>query len=101
MKRKSYRITKVGSLNNLKLVEEEIAGPSDNEVCIEVKAIGLNFADVFTIMGLYKAAPKSDFIPGLEFSGVVIDRGKSVTNVEVNDRIMGQIRIIHDSFEYR
>ncbi|MFZ1081831.1 MAG: zinc-binding dehydrogenase [Candidatus Kryptoniota bacterium] len=92
MKRKSYRITKVGSLNNLKLVEEEIAGPSDNEVCIEVKAIGLNFADVFTIMGLYKAAPKSDFIPGLEFSGVVIDRGKSVTNVEVNDRIMGSVR---------
>ena len=54
MKRKSYRITKAGSLNNLNLVEEEISRPADNEVRIAVKAIGLNFADVFTIMGLYK-----------------------------------------------
>jgi NADPH:quinone reductase-like Zn-dependent oxidoreductase len=92
MKRKSYRITKVGSLNNLKFVEEEIPSPGDSEVCIEVKAIGLNFADVFTIMGLYGAAPKMDFIPGLEFSGVVIDKGKNATGVEIGDRIMGSIR---------
>ncbi len=105
MKRKSYRITKVGSLNNLKLVEEEIARPADNEVCIEVKTIGLNFADVFTIFGLYKAAPKRDFIPGLEFSGVVIDKGKSVTGVEINDRVMGSIRFgsytTHLNIDYR
>jgi len=92
MKRKSYRITKVGSLNNLRLVEEGIPCPIDNEVCIEVKAIGLNFADVFTIMGLYRAAPKKDFIPGLEFSGVVIEKGKDVTDFEVGDRIMGSVR---------
>ena len=92
MKRKSYRITKVGSLNNLRLVEEEITRPIDNEVCIEVKAIGLNFADVFTIMGLYRAAPKENFIPGLEFSGVVIDKGKNAENVNVGDKIMGSIR---------
>jgi NADPH:quinone reductase-like Zn-dependent oxidoreductase len=92
MKRKSYRITRVGSLNNLKFVEEEIPSPADNEVCIEVKAIGLNFADVFTIMGLYGAAPKMDFIPGLEFSGIVVDKGKNATSVNVGDRIMGSIR---------
>lgn len=92
MKRKSYRITKVGSVNNLKLVDEEIGKPVDNEVCIEVKAIGLNFADVFTILGLYKAAPKRDLIPGLEFSGIVIDKGKNVLDLDVNDRIMGSIR---------
>ncbi len=92
MKRRSYRITKVGSLNNLKLVEEEIGKPADNEVCVEVKAIGLNFADVFTIMGLYKAAPKKDFIPGLEFSGVVVDKGKNVDDLNVGEKIMGSIR---------
>ncbi len=92
MKRKSYRITKAGSLNNLNLVEEEISRPADNEVRIAVKAIGLNFADVFTIMGLYKAAPKKDFIPGLEFSGIVVDTGKNVTDVNVNERIMGSVR---------
>jgi alcohol dehydrogenase len=105
MKRKAYRITKAGSLNNLKLVEEEISRPADNEVCIEIRAIGLNFADVFTIFGLYKAAPKKDFIPGLEFSGVVVDKGKNVTGLEVNDRIMGSVRFgsytTHLNIDYR
>lgn len=92
MKRASYRITKVGSLNNLRLVEEELPPPAENEVCIEVKAIGLNFADVFTILGLYSAAPERDFIPGLEFSGIVVDKGTNVSDVEVNDRMMGTVR---------
>ena len=92
MRRKSYRVSKVGSLNNLKLVEEEILPPSENEVTIEVKAIGLNFADVFTIMGLYKASPKRDFIPGLEFSGVITDKGKNVTDFSTDDKIIGVIR---------
>ena len=46
MKRKAYRINKAGSLNNVKLVEEELPEPSANEVMIEVKAIGFNFADL-------------------------------------------------------
>lgn len=92
MKRKSYRITKVGSLNNLKLVDEEIVPPADDQVAVEVKAIGLNFADVFTILGLYGAAPKADFIPGLEFSGIVSDKGKNASAFNTGDRVMGSIR---------
>ena len=92
MRRKSYCLTKVGSLNNLRLVKEEIPLPSEDEVTVEVKAIGLNFADVFTILGLYKASPKKDFIPGLEFSGVITDKGKNVTGFSNGDRIIGVIR---------
>ncbi len=105
MKRKSYLISKTGSLNNLKLVTEEIEKPKDNEVCIEVKAIGLNFADVFTILGLYKAAPKENFIPGIEFSGVIIDKGKDVEGFVVNDKVIGSIRFgsytTHLNLDYR
>lgn len=28
--------------------------------------VGLNFADVFTVLGLYAASPKADVTPGLE-----------------------------------
>ncbi len=102
---KSYRITKVGSLKNLKLVSENIDKPKDNEVCVAVKAIGLNFADVFTILGLYKASPKENFIPGLEFSGVIIDKGRNVTSVNINDRVMGSVRFgsytTHLNIDYR
>jgi NADPH:quinone reductase-like Zn-dependent oxidoreductase len=92
MRRKSYRVIKVGSLNNLKLVEEEIPQLSDDQVTVEVKAIGLNFADVFTILGLYKASPKKDFIPGLEFSGVITDKGRNVSGFSNGERVIGVIR---------
>jgi alcohol dehydrogenase len=92
MKRKAFRIHKAGSINNLKLVEEELAEPAENEVTIEVKAIGLNFADIFAIQGLYSATPKGSFIPGLEYSGTVLNKGNNVIEFELNDKVMGAIR---------
>jgi synaptic vesicle membrane protein VAT-1 len=47
-------------------------------VRVAVRAIGLNFADIFAAMGLYGATPKGAFIPGLEFAGVVRRRNMSV-----------------------
>ncbi|HEX8549629.1 MAG TPA: alcohol dehydrogenase catalytic domain-containing protein, partial [Cytophagaceae bacterium] len=88
-KRISYRLTKPGSFNNLKQTTEEIPSPSPEEVTVSIKAIGLNFADVFTVLGLYKAAPKGSFIPGLEFSGEIIDTGASVTHLKKGDRVFG------------
>lgn len=42
---------------------------SAEQVLVEVQAWGLNFADVFCALGLYKAAPKGDFIPGRQNTG--------------------------------
>jgi NADPH:quinone reductase-like Zn-dependent oxidoreductase len=89
MNRSVYRQNKSGSLNNLKLVTDNLTAPTNDEVTIQIKAIGLNFADVFSIQGLYKAAPKANFIPGLEFSGVVIDRGKGVNEFNPGDKVIG------------
>ena len=49
MERLAYRINKAGSINKLKLVTENLSDPSKNEVTVQVKAIGLNFADIFAI----------------------------------------------------
>ena len=92
MRRKSFRISKAGSLNNIRLVEEKLREPEENEVTIEVKAIGLNFADLFAIQGLYSATPKGSFIPGLEYSGMVTKKGKNVLDYEIGMRVMGTIR---------
>jgi alcohol dehydrogenase len=92
MIRTAYRINKAGSLDNLKLVKEELSEPSANEVTIEVKAIGFNFADLFAIQGLYSATPKGSFVPGLEYSGVIIQSGKEVSDFRVNDKVIGVIK---------
>jgi len=92
MKRKSYRINKAGSIKNLKLIEEELLNPAEDEVTVEIKAIGLNFADLFAIQGLYSATPKESFIPGLEYSGTIIKAGKGVTEFNEGDDIIGAVR---------
>lgn len=92
MLRKAYRIDKTGSTANLKLVEEELASPEGNEVTIKVHTIGLNFADVFAIHGLYSATPKGSFVPGLEFCGEIIEVGSDVSSYKVGDKVMSVTR---------
>lgn len=89
--RRAHKL-KAGNIQNLKIHTETLADPADDEVQIEVKAIGLNFADVFAIWGLYAAAPKDAFVPGLEYAGIVSKVGKAVKTAKVGDRIMGVTR---------
>jgi alcohol dehydrogenase len=80
-----------GSLNNLEIVKDEISSvvPADH-LKIQIKFIGLNFADVFAVQGLYSATPKGEFTPGLEFSGIVTE--SNADNFKVGDRVMGVTR---------
>lgn len=81
-----------GSISNLHIQEEELADPQEGEVQVDIKAIGLNFADIFTVWGMYEAAPSKDFIPGLEYSGIVSKVGKGVNAFKEGDRVMGITR---------
>lgn len=83
---------KAGSLADLREKEHELPPPAPGEVSIAVRAIGLNFADVFAIWGLYGATPKGEFTPGLEYSGVVERVGEGVEGVQPGDRVMGVTR---------
>lgn len=89
LERQVYRMPKAGSIKNLKLVTEVLENPKGDEVCVKVKAIGLNFADIFAIQGLYSATPAGSFIPGLEFSGEIIAVGEAVEEWKVGDKVMG------------
>ncbi|GAA4435720.1 medium chain dehydrogenase/reductase family protein [Pontibacter saemangeumensis] len=92
LERQVYRMPKAGSIRDLKLQTEELAPPGTGEVSVRVKAIGLNFADIFAMQGLYSATPAGSFIPGLEFSGDVIAVGEAVKEWKVGDKVMGATR---------
>ncbi len=85
-------IVEPGSLKKLSLREDALPPPDKDEVQVSVRSIGLNFADIFAIWGLYKAAPKTAFTPGLEFAGVVTAVGPEVKHLRVGDRVMGITR---------
>ncbi len=89
--RQVYQL-KAGNLDNMTLQEEPLAAPGPREVSVAVKAIGLNFADVFAIWGLYSATPKGVFTPGLEYSGEIVAVGAEVDQWKAGDKIMGITR---------
>ncbi len=91
MQRQSYRLT-AGSLGNMKIETEALPEPAAHEVTVQVKAIGLNFADIFAMWGLYSATPKGVFTPGLEYAGVIAKVGAQVTGVREGDRVLGITR---------
>jgi len=94
---------KDGDIRRMTLHEERIPGPIEGQIQVRVRAVGLNFADVFSVLGLYKATPRpgtpgySDslgFIPGLEFSGTVerIGPGENANDLKIGDKVMGVTR---------
>ena len=90
--RQVYRMTRAGSIRNLKLRQESLGKPLADEVSVRVHAIGLNFADIFAMQGLYSATPSGSFIPGLEFAGEIVAVGEEAGNWQVGDRVMGVTR---------
>lgn len=66
-----WRIDRAGSLDRLTRRTEDLPDPPPGHARVAVKAIGLNFADIFACLGLYSATPRGSFIPGLEFAGTI------------------------------
>lgn len=68
---------------------KEIPDPTikENEILVRMKAIGLNFADVYRRKGNYHLAGEPPYILGYEGAGIVEQVGEDVTNVKVGDHI--------------
>lgn len=85
-----WQIAQAGNLADLQQCVEPLTALADGQVRINVRAVGLNFADIFALTGLYSATPKGAFIPGLEFAGVVSESHSA--QWRPGDRVMGCIR---------
>jgi NADPH:quinone reductase-like Zn-dependent oxidoreductase len=90
MERKYYQVDKTGSLNNVRLKASTIPDCPHGKVLVQVRSVGLNYADIFAILGLYSATPKGAFIPGLEFCGEVMT--SNATDFKEGDRVIGVTR---------
>jgi NADPH2:quinone reductase len=82
---KAIQIAKTGGPEVLKLAEVATPQPKPDEAVVQIKAIGVNFIDVYNREGRYPAP--LPLIPGQEASGVVTEVGSRVTEVKVGDRV--------------
>ena len=91
--RKRIIVDKPGSYGVFRYDETPIDDPHPGEVQVEVKACGINFADVSVRLGLYRAAKDLyPLCPGLEFAGVVKTTGSGVEGFMPGDRVFGACR---------
>ncbi|MVP00196.1 NAD(P)H-quinone oxidoreductase [Paenibacillus lutrae] len=84
---KAVHIKQFGGTEELYIGEspEPVAG--DGELLIQIKAAGLNRADILQRAGKYPAVPGESDILGLEIAGVVIGVGSGVTGWREGERI--------------
>jgi len=64
-------IPRFGPPDVLRCVDRPDPIPKEGEVLVEVRAAGVNFADLMMRAGLYPGAPRLPFVPGYEVAGIV------------------------------
>ncbi|MBY0146126.1 NADPH:quinone oxidoreductase family protein [Neobacillus niacini] len=85
---KAVQLKEYGGPEVLEMVEIEKPVPSGREVLIEIKAIGVNYADTARREGQYVVKTPLPFIPGAEIAGIVASVGDKVTSVKPGMRVV-------------
>ena len=87
---KAVKIKSYSEQPVLELADMPSQRPQSFEVKINVKAAGVNQADLLQARGKYPA-PKNcpQDIPGLEFAGVITELGQFVDKFRIGDRVFG------------
>jgi NADPH:quinone reductase len=84
---KAVHLTGTEGFSSLRLAEVEKPTPSPTEILIEVKATGLNFAEVQQTRGLYPVGKPFPFVMGFEAAGIVAALGSEVTSFSIGQRV--------------
>jgi len=84
---KLIEATQFGGPEVLTVVERDTPSPGEGTLLVEVKAAGLNYADIMARSGFYPQVPKAPFALGFEIAGVVTDVGRGVKGFKEGDSV--------------
>ena len=84
----AYILKSSGKPSVLKLTEVPDPVPGKGEVLIQMKYIGINYAEIMSRKGLYGWAPKRPYILGMEGSGVITEAGDGVEKERIGQEVM-------------
>jgi NADPH2:quinone reductase len=88
----SYRAAICTALTGPDSIRVEPCEPAPlgpGQLRIAIRAAGLNFPDLLMTYGKYQFRPNPPFIPGMEFSGEVIEVAADVSGFAPGDAVMG------------
>lgn len=72
----------------LELVDRPLPEPGAGEVRVRALAIGVNSADMLIRRGVYSWMPPLPAVPGNELAGTVEAKGRSVTGLELGQKVL-------------
>lgn len=84
-------VRETGWPNSMQVEQWPRPMPACDCVLVKVHAAGLNFADTLVIGGTYQERQPLPFVAGAELVGTVVARGSSVHEVDLGERVMGQV----------
>lgn len=82
---KAIQIRSTGGPDVLQYVDLPVPEPRAGEVLVNIKAVGVNFIDIYLREGRYPA--ELPFIPGQEAAGIIVELGQGVHNFQIGDRV--------------
>jgi NADPH2:quinone reductase len=83
-------VNSYGDRGVLEYGERSRPEPGEGEVRIEVRAAGINFADIMQRRGQYHGGPEPPYVPGMEVAGVVDAAGEGVGR-EVGEEVVAMV----------
>jgi NADPH:quinone reductase len=83
---KAIRVFETGGPEKLSYEDIPVPAPGPGEALVKIRAIGLNFIDIYFRTGLYKSP--LPFTPGQEAAGIVETVGEGVNTVNPGDRVV-------------
>ena len=89
---KFIEASKFGGPEVLTVVEAPTPTPTEGTLLVEIKAAGVNYADIMARSGFYPPVPKAPFPVGFEIAGVVRGVGKGVQGFKEGDSVAAVIQ---------
>ncbi|WP_019121807.1 quinone oxidoreductase family protein [Brevibacillus massiliensis] len=85
---KAIQFREYGTPDVLQVVDVPVPTAKPGEVLVQVKAVGVNFADTMRRRNRYLAKTPLPYIPGSEVAGVIAEVSPGITDYRVGDRVV-------------
>lgn len=92
MKYKSVIVSRRGGPELLKIIEDDLRTPLDEEARIKILATPVCQDDIAARVGNRPFLPRIPFVPGYSVLGIVDAIGEGVKNIAVGDRVAALTR---------
>lgn len=81
-------LTGYGDYEKVRVEDLPVTPPEAGEVQVKVEACGLNFADIYTRLGLFPGSPKPPCVLGMECAGSITAIGDNVQGFKIGNRVI-------------